>query len=296
LSVTVVIPVRNGIELIGPCLATVLAEATVAGASVVVVDDNSTDGTAAAATAAGAEVVSLTTSVGPYAARNAGWRSNSADVVVFTDVRCRARRGWLDAIVTALDDPSVALASGISIVSSGPSLGARAMHRLQPLDSRRAAEHSFLPWAAGANLAVRRDVLVALGGFRDIRSGGDVDLCWRAQLELGGRLAVVEAAVVDWEPRRTVSEGVAQWYRYGRHHPALYQRFASYGAVLPVGKTGPLWAAVLDLWSLPRAVRRQGLRQLDVELALAAFHVAETAGHWVGARELRRREQVGRAR
>jgi hypothetical protein len=62
----------------------------------------------------------------------------------------------------------------------------------------RTAEH-----VPGCNLAVRRDVLRAIGGFNPIylRAGDDVDVCWRLQ-NAGGRIEFVPGALV-WHHHRT---------------------------------------------------------------------------------------------
>lgn len=293
-AVCVVIPVRDGSELLGPCLDTVMPEVHGLGARLVVVDDASDDDSAAIAAGAGADVIALPRPVGPYAARNIGWRSSPADVYVFTDMRCRARPGWLGNVAGAACAPDVSVAAGISLVSEGGGLATRAMHRLQPFDTRRAQSHAFLPWASSANLAIRRDVLQALNGFKEVRSGGDVDLCWRAQLELGGRLAVVEDGLMEWVPRGTVASCMRQWYRYGRHHPELYARFAEHGAELPVGWSGPLGILARTFASLPKMIAGgSGVQELGVELTLAAVRSAEATGRWIGRRELRSRRADG---
>ena len=77
------------------------------------VDDASTDDSAARAEQSGATVLRLATQGGPYAARNEGWRRSTAPVIVFTDVRNRAEAGWLSGLVSPLDDPRVAVAGGL---------------------------------------------------------------------------------------------------------------------------------------------------------------------------------------
>src|SRR5205823_3162308 len=69
---------------------------------VVVVDDASTDATAATARDAGARVVRLERAGGPAAARNAGVAATSAPLLAFTDADCEPAPGWLAALAATL--------------------------------------------------------------------------------------------------------------------------------------------------------------------------------------------------
>jgi glycosyltransferase involved in cell wall biosynthesis len=285
-SVAVVIPVRDAGELLAPCLATVGREVRSNGATLVVVDDGSSDASADLARDAGAELLALPVPSGPYRARNVGWRASDADVIVFTDVRCRAEPGWLAALVDVAAMPDVAVAAGSTTILAGRSLAARTMHALQPWEGWKMVAHPFLPWAPAANLALRRDVLELLDGFLEVRSGSDVDLCWRAQLR-AGRFALAQDARMSWEPRPTLAACVGQWYRYGRHHPELYRRSQTFGAELPRNRTGLAGPFVRELVGLGRAARHP--RTFDVEAGLAALRLAECTGQWVGRRAMGRK-------
>ncbi len=230
-SVAVVLPVRDGADLLPDCLAAVLPQARALGAEVVVVDDASADGSAAVAERAGARVLRLDAPSGPYAARNAGWRSTGARLVAFTDVRCRPRPGWLQALV----DADAVLAGGDVHAVAGRDAATRYVARQQPLSVAHSAAHPVLPYAATANLAVRRDALEAVGGFREVRSGGDLDLCWRVQRAGLGALVVVDGAVVDWQPREGLRAVLRQWYRYGAARPVVLSRFAGVAVDPPRG-------------------------------------------------------------
>jgi glycosyltransferase involved in cell wall biosynthesis len=255
-SVAVVIAVRDGGALIDRCLEAVQAEAGPIGAEVIVVDDCSTDDTSARSQALGARVIRLPEPAGPYAARNAGWRSGQAEVIAFTDVRARPRAGWLDALRTTVAEPSVAIAGGDVVIEWGPRAAQRWAHRNQPLLARHGRELEFLPYFPGCNLATSRRVLEALDGFVEDRSGGDVDLCWRAQLAGLGSVSVAEGAVVDWEPRQTVREAARQFARYGRWNPVLYRRFAAVGCV-PPSPPSLLRQGALELAGLAGSVVRR---------------------------------------
>jgi glycosyltransferase involved in cell wall biosynthesis len=84
-TVSVIVPVRDGAAYLGDALASVLAQ-DVAPLEVIVVDDGSTDGSAAVAAAAGPSVRVLAGSFGgAAAARNAGVAAARGDLLAFVD-------------------------------------------------------------------------------------------------------------------------------------------------------------------------------------------------------------------
>ncbi|MHB8451602.1 MAG: glycosyltransferase family 2 protein [Mycobacteriales bacterium] len=233
-AAAVVMPTRNCAPSLARGLAEVVRQATALGCPVVVVDDASTDGSARAAESAGARVLAEPRPLGPYAARNRGWRSVEAGVVVFVDARCLPRPGWLEALITGLlAEDTAAIAGGETLVVGGLTAAERWAVRDQRLTLRRHLRDGFLPYVPTANMAVRRSVLEALGGFREVRSGGDVDLCWRAELAHLGTVTGVPGAILEVSPRSSIREVVRQWHRYGHAHVALWRSFAAAGCPVP---------------------------------------------------------------
>jgi GT2 family glycosyltransferase len=193
---------------------------------VILVDDGSTDATAEIGRSHGASVVSLSRRRGVAAARNAGVEAAAAEAIAFTDDDCEPDHGWLAAVADCLSDPAVDGVGGhvVPICASGFLL--RYLRTRSPLAPLRAELLSssdpryrlrlYLRGVAsngpgpppgaplysvvGANMALRRRLVVELGGFDEaFELGGDEqDLCLRAHLRPQG-------AVFRYEPRAVVA-------------------------------------------------------------------------------------------
>jgi glycosyltransferase involved in cell wall biosynthesis len=223
--VAVIVPVRDQAALLGACLEAICAEAEPFGAEVIVVDDGSSDAPELVVHGSSARLIRLERSGGPYRARNVGWRATDADVLAFADARTRPRAGWLRALVEAVEDPSVGVAGGDALCGAGSSLVERLFAWWQPMSAEFSTSHPFLPFVSGGNLAARRDVLERLDGFWEVLSGGDADVCWRAQLVLGLRIVRVPEAIVDLVPRSSLRDAWRQYQRYGSYGRRLEHRF-----------------------------------------------------------------------
>jgi len=254
--VTVVIPVHDGGDDVAACLATILPQATELAADVVVVDDASTDGSADRAAAAGARVLPLPDQVGPYAARNEGWRASTAPVIVFTDVRNRAEPGWLAGLLVPLDDPRVAVAGGRVDIGGDDRLAHRLARRQSHVDPAPLLADDFLPFVTTSSMAVRRAVLEAVEGFEARRSGADADLCWRVQQAGLGEVVLAAGSTMVCEPRSSVREIWRQWRRYARAYVDVRSRHgAEAGGLDNAGSlTERLREAVRGAASPPRDV------------------------------------------
>jgi glycosyltransferase involved in cell wall biosynthesis len=102
-SVSVVIPAHNAERTLGSVLSA-LAEQDPAPDEVIVVDDASTDGTAAIAERHGARVLRNERPLYAGGARNVGWDAARGDVVVFLDSDAVPAPGWGAGLARALDE------------------------------------------------------------------------------------------------------------------------------------------------------------------------------------------------
>ena len=111
-SLSVVVPVRNGGRDFERCLRR-LRDSRLADFELIVVDDGSTDDSAAVAERAGAIVVRFPSPQGPAAARNRGAREASAPLIFFLDADVAVHPETLDrAMARFAADPGLSALFG----------------------------------------------------------------------------------------------------------------------------------------------------------------------------------------
>ncbi len=273
-TLTVVLPVHDAGALLAPCIDHLLPELEADDSRVVVVDDGSTDDAVARLRARAhprVEALRLERSLGPYGARNAGWRHADGDLIAFLDVRCRVRPGWLAALRRAIAAPGVAIAGAGYHVLDGDSAAANLMHRQQPFLAHVSLTDD-LPFLPGGNLVMTRETLAAVDGFdATLHSGGDLVLCWQVQVDGLGAVVDAPGALVDWVPREGAGDFVRQRRKYGAARPGILARFTDHGITVPRPSRAPLVGRV-------RAALRTRETTLPPRLALLE-HAAEYAYH-----------------
>ncbi len=197
LDVSVVVPTRNRSGMLEELLDSLAAQSLDPGRfEVIVVDNGSTDETAALLERKQAEVpytlrVHHQQNAGPGTARNRGWQLASAPLVAFTDDDCRATPGWLEALVEAAGRHPDAIVQGRTQMPPA------AVDKVTPF-SRVLEITGPGPYYATCNILYPRELLDRLGGFDESFSeptSEDTDLGWRARAE-GADYAFVDDAVI----------------------------------------------------------------------------------------------------
>ncbi len=271
-TIEVIIPVRNMADHLPKLLAPLLDQLA-DGDRVTVVNDASTDETEAVARSLGANVVTVTDSRGPYYARQVAASKATADILLFTDGRCRPLPGLIEAHRALQQKPEVALSCTNVRTVSGPTLAARMAAAMQPFMLPRGggamkATIGMVPpkpdYYPTANLGIDRVAFAKVGGFRSMRGGGDLDICWRIQEQGLGTIATDPRVLMEWEPRSSMRDLASQWKRYG--HSNAYIRWASRNDAGAGGHGAPRHSPV-QAWATLRAE----LRRPPAELAANAL-------------------------
>ncbi len=150
--------------------------------------------------------------------RNAGVRAARGEVIVFTDAGCQPEPGWLDHLVAPLRQGEH-ITAGLTLASPGSS-------GLYDQSARQARGTRYLTQCSTINLAFRREVFDAIGGFdEEFAYGSDTDFSWRLT-DAGYRIRNVPGAVVrhDWGGWR---RQIRRSYRYGQARARLYRKHRS---------------------------------------------------------------------
>jgi glycosyltransferase involved in cell wall biosynthesis len=185
-KISVVIPAHNAAAFLPRCLGSVFAQ-TLKPEEVVLVDDGSTDNTAALARELGAKVISQP-SEGPAGARNTAIRNASSDWIALLDADDRWHPEKLERQAASIDPGTVLVYTGVRIFNDSGVLDA---HPAVDAVATRKMLRYRNPITASSVL-VKREALVRDGGFRkDVRGCEDWDMWMRAQ-ELGEFVAVRE--------------------------------------------------------------------------------------------------------
>lgn len=236
LAASVIVPVFNGARTLPGLLAALKGQRAIPGGfEVIVIDNNSTDGSADIARAAGVTVLHERTP-GPAAARNAGLRAARGAVIACADSDTTPSRRWLGALVAALQAPDCFAATGPIVGCPPESDVERFVDRMGLFDRKSTVDHPRFPFAPGMNVAFRRADLEAVGGWDEsLSSGEDWDLCVRLRARMGfaGRVGWAEAAGTMHRHRQS-EEGLrrqARWYGQGQYH--LRRKHPVLGTWLP---------------------------------------------------------------
>lgn len=183
MQLTVIIPVWNGQEVLSRCLAG-LAASTRLPDEVIVVDDGSTDSSAAIAQAHGATVISTADRPrGPAYARNRGAASANGDVLVFVDADVVVRPDAIERMeATFASQPGVhALFGSYDDNPPEPGVASRFKNLLHHYVHQRGNREASSFWAGCG--AVRREAFLAVGGFDESYTKPSIE-----DIELGVRL------------------------------------------------------------------------------------------------------------
>ena len=228
--ITIAICTRNGSERLRSNLPTF---ETIADSNfeLLIVDDGSTDSTKKTVeafiqkTSLPCRLLSQEPS-GLSVARNHAAREGKGEFIVYIDDDARHQPQWISAIREAFARNPKAAAAG------GPNLAPTPISRQNAIVTACLGNASHILFTdttaehlPGCNFALRRDVLLQLGGFDPTfhAAGDDVDVCWRL-LDKGYQLAFHPTACVSHDRRATIKGFLRQQRGYGEAEALLYHK------------------------------------------------------------------------
>jgi cellulose synthase/poly-beta-1,6-N-acetylglucosamine synthase-like glycosyltransferase len=224
---SVIVPAYQEAAHIGACVRA-LVDQTVARSAyeIVVVDDASTDATAAIAKESGADLVVTVPHGGVAAARNAGIVHASGEIVLFTDADCTPCRDWIARIVDPFEDGDVVGVKG-TYRTQQPGLIARLVQLEFEVRYERMASLSQIDFIDTYAAAYRKSVLHQEGGFDTdypVPSAEDVDLSFRLAKKGYRMVFAPDAWVWHVHPSDLVSY-LKRKMRFGYWRALLYLHF-----------------------------------------------------------------------
>ncbi len=202
-DISIVIAAHDEERALPGCLRSLAAARFDGAREVIVVDNRSTDGTAAVAAAHGARVVACAV-LGAVHAKAAGVAAARAPLVAVLDADSTCPPDWLHKIADAFArDPSLAGLSGPARYRNPRRWVRWVMALWYAWWKLLARLFGRALYATGTNVAFRRDAWVAAGGFdENVLVGGDEVGLFR-RLARVGRTRFDDDLVVETDPRRT---------------------------------------------------------------------------------------------
>jgi cellulose synthase/poly-beta-1,6-N-acetylglucosamine synthase-like glycosyltransferase len=193
--ISVVVPVHNGEEQIGDCIASLLAcDYPAADREILVVDNGSSDDTAAVIRSHPVTYLNEPER-GVSNARNRGIAAARGEIVALLDGDCVVVPEWLAEIARPFEDPAVGCVGG-ELENLPPRSAAERQAERMLGRWQRFAFNSNPPYAVTANAAFRRDVFEQIGVFDPrMPRAQDVELGRRFHERSDLRLAFSPAAI-----------------------------------------------------------------------------------------------------
>ena len=215
---SVVVPVHNNAADLKNCIESLKAlDYPPEHYEIIVVDNNSTDNTAAIATSLGVTCIGEKQFQSSYAARNAGIKAATGEFIAFTDSDCIADKGWLKAIEGASGDQSAGCLAGEILSVTPTTMVERFSEKIGLLRQKGPLSGwHFKPYAQTANAVYRKAVFDKIGLFDPTtRSGGDAMIAWRMLDKTSYTIRFVPEAIVYHHHRTSLPDLYAQFRRYG---------------------------------------------------------------------------------
>lgn len=259
MDLTVIIPARNEERRLPEQLDALLAQEWDGSWEIVVVDNGSTDGTAAlveryAARSDRVRLVKAIERADLSYARNVGLQAAAAAKVAFCDADDVVADGWVAAVASGLESHDVVTGPN-ELDRLNPPWLAASRGRSGELPIGNFA--GIFPCIRGNNFGVRTDVWSTVGGMDErFRSVEDIEFSYRCWLH-GIAIVGLPNAIVHYRYRQQGRDLWRQGFAYGSHRPMIARLLRDAGKSRPPRFVG--WKSwVLLVATIPTVLTRPG--------------------------------------
>jgi glycosyltransferase involved in cell wall biosynthesis len=245
ISVSIIIPVFNDQGGVENCLRAIAEQAYPLHAIEVIIVDNGSVPPLAVPIAYPFDLRMLRCSTpGSYAARNAGVKAASGEVLAFIDADCWPSKNWLDRGVKSLmRGRGESIVGGEVSIVKPERLTAVALYQCATGFGQAANVHDK-GFAATANLFCTRAQFDAGGWFDErLLSGGDREWCWRAATR-GIRVHYEPEAAIYTLPRSSLRSAMQQARRVVAGRAMLRKLGLAHLGDVAVAKQRSAWQSV----------------------------------------------------
>lgn len=235
-SISVIVPFFNAKEMIIRCLESLLTQSYKGSIEIILVDNNSNDGSLEEVQKylnekklKSVKVIPRFSKKGVAAARNAGLKEAKGEILAFTDADCIADKNWIKDLVKGYMDNTIGAVAG-GIKGYEPSNMVEKFSSIFTLKSLPCPgvfdKFTLLRGGfATANFSVRHSVIEKIGTFdENIKYwSDDYDLCARIYKN-GYKINYVSDALIYHHHRSNLKGLWKQAFRFGGTHAVLLSK------------------------------------------------------------------------
>ncbi len=219
--VSVVVPTYNAESTIEPLIQSLL-RLDYPDYEVIVVNDGSKDATKAIVEKSAVKRIDHPKR-GASAARDAGLRAATGDIVAYVDSDVTVTPEWLRLLVVPFQDPSIGATTGRTVFQRNGAC--TSWLRSMDIERRNARRHEYTRLANGPNSAFRRSLLLEVGGFDpQWFHAEDTEVSYRVW-EKGYKIRYVPDAVVNHVAEDDWRDYLRKRYRDAKAFTRMLMRY-----------------------------------------------------------------------
>jgi len=208
-TVSIVVPTYNAEDTIGPLLDSLL-KLDYPEYDIIIVNDGSKDRTREIVERYPVRLINQPNR-GASAARDAGLRTASGEIVAYVDSDVAVTPDWLKRLIGPFTDPTIAATTGRTVFLRNEKCAS--WMRSMDIERRNAHRKTYTRLANGPNAAFRREILLEVGGFNPRwYHAEDTEVSYRIW-KLGHRIQYVPEAVVHHVPEEDWRTYLRKRYR-----------------------------------------------------------------------------------